>query len=56
MQRASSLSVAALGITADPNAEGFYQHMGVIRLGTAESEIDGKPRLLPRLKIDPNLS
>jgi GNAT superfamily N-acetyltransferase len=56
MQRAASLSVAAVGITADPNAAGFYQHLGAIRIGAAESEIDGKPRLLPRLKIDPNLS
>ncbi len=56
MQRAASLSVAAVGITADPNAEGFYQQLGATRVGTAESEIDGKPRLLPRLKIDPNLS
>jgi len=56
MQRASSLSVAVVGITADPNAEGFYQQQGATRVGTAESEIDGKPRLLPRLTIDPNLS
>jgi len=56
MQRAASLSVTAVGITADPNAEGFYQHLGAARVGTAESEIDGKPRLLPRLEIDPNPS
>jgi GNAT superfamily N-acetyltransferase len=56
MQRAAALSVAAVGITADPNAEGFYQHLGAKRIGAESSEIDGKTRLLPRLKIDPNLS
>src|SRR5438445_8346960 len=56
MQRAASLSVEAVGITADPNAEGLYQHLGAKRIGAERSEIDGKPRLLPRLRIDPNLS
>jgi GNAT superfamily N-acetyltransferase len=56
MERAASLSVGPVGITADPNAEGFYQHLGATRVGNAESEIDGKARLLPRLKIDPKLS
>jgi GNAT superfamily N-acetyltransferase len=53
MDRASELRVKEVGITADPNAAGFYEHMGARRVGDLNSEIDGSPRKLPRLKIEP---
>ena len=53
MDRAGKLRVKEVGITADPNAAGFYERMGARRVGELQSEIDGEPRKLPRLKIEP---
>jgi GNAT superfamily N-acetyltransferase len=55
MQMAAADNISAIDISADPNAEGFYQRMGAQRIGEALSEIDGKTRRLPRLTIDPRL-
>jgi N-acetylglutamate synthase-like GNAT family acetyltransferase len=49
--RAASLNLGELELSADPNAEGFYQHMGAVRIGEVRSEIDGQPRVLPRMKV-----
>jgi len=49
--RASILNLGELELSADPNAEGFYQHMGAVRIGEVRSEIDGQPRVLPRMKV-----
>lgn len=46
--RAASLKMAELELSADPHAEGFYQHMGAVRIGEVRSEIDGQPRVLPK--------
>lgn len=54
MQRASALNLAAVEISSDPNAEGFYRKLGAERIGETVSEIDGKPRAVPRLRVDPN--
>ena len=43
-------------IVSDPNAEGFYRKMGAYRVGETISEIDGQPRILPRLAVDPKSS
>jgi N-acetylglutamate synthase-like GNAT family acetyltransferase len=51
--RATSLKLPALELSADPNAEGFYQRMGASRIGEVRSEIEGKPRVLPRMMINP---
>jgi N-acetylglutamate synthase-like GNAT family acetyltransferase len=53
MQNAAHRSVSEIEILSDPNAEGFYQKMGAHRIGETVSEIDGQPRTLPRLTIDP---
>jgi N-acetylglutamate synthase-like GNAT family acetyltransferase len=53
MQIASTRNFTNVHIVADPNAEAFYQKMGASRVGESVSEIDGKPRVLPRLEIDP---
>jgi N-acetylglutamate synthase-like GNAT family acetyltransferase len=51
-QRAQLLNVPALEISSDPNAEGFYQRMGATRIGEVRSEIEGQPRVLPRMTVD----
>jgi GNAT superfamily N-acetyltransferase len=53
MQVAAERKFLSVDILADPNAEGFYKRMGASRTGESISELDGKPRVLPRLKIDP---
>lgn len=50
-ERAANLKVPALEISADPNAEGFYQRMGATRTGEVQSEIEGEARVLPRLTL-----
>jgi GNAT superfamily N-acetyltransferase len=52
MDRAARLNVNEVQLTADPNAAGFYERMGAQQIGEARSEIDGQPRILPRMKID----
>ena len=53
MQFAARRNISEVGISSDPNAEGFYQKMGAHRIGETVSEIDGRPRTLPRLTVDP---
>jgi GNAT superfamily N-acetyltransferase len=53
MQRAAGRNVSEVEILSDPNAEGFYRKMGAHRIGETVSEIEGEPRSLPRLIIDP---
>jgi len=50
--RAAKLRVPTLELSADPNAEGFYQRMGATRIGEVRSEIEGQPRVLPRMRIE----
>ena len=56
MQHAAKENIATVEILSDPNAEGFYQKMGAHRIGEAVSDIDGEPRTLPRLTVDPKAS
>ena len=56
MQRAAKENVSAVEILSDPNAEGFYRKQGAHRIGKAVSEIDGEPRVLPRMSVDPKAS
>ena len=53
MRAAKGQSLSEVEILSDPNAEGFYQKMGAYRTGESVSEVDGQPRVLPRLTIDP---
>src|SRR5207249_9559070 len=52
--RAAELNLSALEISADPNAEGFYQRMGASRIGEVQANIDGQRRLLPRMRLKLN--
>ncbi|MEP6920511.1 MAG: GNAT family N-acetyltransferase, partial [bacterium] len=56
MERASEMKLSAVEISSDPNAEDFYHRLGAKRIGETVSEIDGQPRVLPRLRIDPKSS
>lgn len=40
-----------LQLEADPNAIGFYEKMGMHKIGERHSKVDGKPRLLPIMAI-----
>lgn len=53
MQHAARARVAEVEISSDPNAEGFYRKMGAHRIGETVSELDGQPRSLPLLIVDP---
>ncbi len=53
MRHAAGENISAIEISSDPNAEGFYQKMGARKIGEVSSEIDGEPRVLPRMMIDP---
>lgn len=50
--RARDLKVSGFEISADPNAEGFYQRMGATRIGEMRSQVNGQPRTLPRMKVE----
>jgi len=52
MNRAATMNVSAVELTADPNAAGFYSRMGATQIGATDSEIEGQPRHLPRMKVD----
>jgi len=51
MERAAKLNVSEVELSADPNAAGFYKRMGASQVGEIDSEIDGQPRKIPRMKI-----
>jgi len=52
LERATALKADTLEISADPNAVGFYERLGARHIGRVESEIEGQPRVLPRLSVD----
>ncbi|HEV2884817.1 MAG TPA: GNAT family N-acetyltransferase [Pyrinomonadaceae bacterium] len=51
MQNASEQNIGTVAVLADPNAEGFYLKMGAYKIGEEVTEIDGQPRVLPRLTV-----
>lgn len=53
MQSAARRDISAVEILSDPNAAGFYRKMGAHQIGETTSELDGEPRALPRLTVDP---
>ena len=56
MQRAAKENIVTVEILSDPNAEGFYRKQGAHRIGEVVSDIDGEPRALPLLSVDPKAS
>jgi GNAT superfamily N-acetyltransferase len=51
LSRCKELGTRVLGIESDPNAQGFYERMGAIKVGEIVGEVDGQPRILPLLEI-----
>jgi GNAT superfamily N-acetyltransferase len=49
LERMKVLGCQQLEIQSDPNAEGFYQHMGAHRVGVSIKELNGQRRELPVL-------
>jgi len=41
----------ALQLEADPHAMGFYERMGMYKMGERHSEVDGLPRILPIMEM-----
>ena len=52
LSRARELGYKTLQLEADPNAAGFYEKMGMTKIGERHSEADGQPRVLPLMEID----
>ena len=52
MEKAATLEVREIEISADPNAAGFYERMGASQVGETDGTMDGQVRKLPRLRID----
>ena len=50
VRAARALRAAELLIEAEPNAEGFYLHMGAVRVGETVSRLTGTERILPQLR------
>ena len=48
---ATARSLPALELSADPNAAGFYRHMGAVQIGEIPAGMDGNARVLPRMRI-----
>jgi ribosomal protein S18 acetylase RimI-like enzyme len=42
----------SLQLEADPNAVGFYEKMGMYKIGERRSEIESQPRILPVMEIE----
>jgi len=41
----------SLQLEADPNATGFYEKMGMKKVGERVSEVEGQPRVLPVMEL-----
>jgi len=52
-RRAEERGADVLELSADPNAEGFYAHMGAKRIGEIPAGMTGREdRVLPRMRIN----
>jgi GNAT superfamily N-acetyltransferase len=52
LKQASALSQSTILIESDPNAEGFYQRMGALRVGTKTVQMENQLRQLPLLRYE----
>ena len=50
-RRAVELGFSELELSADPNAEPFYQRMGATRIGDVPADMFGEARVLPRMRV-----
>ena len=49
--RCRELDGSILKIEADPNAQGFYEHMGARKVGEHHTSVENQPRILPLMEI-----
>jgi GNAT superfamily N-acetyltransferase len=52
LSRALELGYKTLQLEAEPNAVGFYEKMGLRKIGKRQYELDGQLRILPIMEID----
>jgi ribosomal protein S18 acetylase RimI-like enzyme len=50
--RARHKGYKTLQLEADPNAVGFYEKMGMHKIGERIGEVEGQPRILPIMELD----
>jgi N-acetylglutamate synthase-like GNAT family acetyltransferase len=51
-RRATHLRFCELELSADPNAEAFYERLGAKRIGDIRADMFGQSRVLPRMRVD----
>jgi len=51
LSRARDLGYSKLQLESDPNSVGFYEKLGMTRIGEHNYPIEGHPRLLPLMEI-----
>lgn len=51
-RRAEELGSNMLELSADPNAESFYERMGAKHIGDVPADVLGHARVLPRMKVE----
>jgi len=51
-RRAEELGSNTLELSADPNAESFYERMGAKRIGEVPADVLGQSRVLPRMRME----
>jgi ribosomal protein S18 acetylase RimI-like enzyme len=51
MNLARTRGYTLLQLEAEPNAIGFYEKMGMRRIGEHQYELEGQPRILPLMEI-----
>jgi len=51
LSHSRKLGYNILKLEADPNAFGFYEKMGMKKIGERHSEVDGRPRILPIMEM-----
>jgi ribosomal protein S18 acetylase RimI-like enzyme len=49
--RARQMGYKTLQLEADPNAAGFYERMGMRKIGERIGEVEGQPRTLPIMEM-----
>lgn len=52
ISRARGMGYKTLQLEADPNAVGFYEKMGMHKIGERIGEVEGWPRVLPVMEMD----
>jgi len=51
-RRAAQLGFSEFELSADPNAEPFYERMGAKRIGDIPADMFGQARVLPRMRVE----